>query len=200
MLEDNPYEFLGGATEETISSTVGIVVYVERNENKIDDESLIAVGKARELADMLGTGIGAIMLNTNNENIAHQVFHAGADRIFLSSDNRFMNYDTELYCGQIVELIKIHQPEIFLSAHTPTTIDFIPRTAQRLQTGLVSGCISLEIDTTERLLLVTRPAYGSKMYEIYMCQTARPQIVILKPSTFPPPLMDDLRQGLIEKI
>jgi electron transfer flavoprotein alpha subunit len=158
------------------------------------------VGKARELADMLGTGVGAILLNTTDENLGQNIFHAGANKVFQAEDNRFKNFDTELYCEKVTELIKEHNPEIFLSPASLTTTDFIPRIAQRLQTGLVSGSIALEIDTMERMLLATCPSYDGKMHEIHACETARPQMIILMPSTFPMPIMDDLRQGKIEKV
>ena len=200
MTNDNPYEFLGGAPEETVSSSIGIFVYVEADGDKISEQSFVAIGKARELADMLGSGVGAVLLNSADDDSGKELFHAGANKVFQASDNRFINYNIESYCTQLVELIKKYEPEIFLSGLSKTTVDFIPRVAQRLQTGLVSGCIALEIDTMERVLLATRPIYNGKMHEICACESARPQMMLLMPSTFPMPIMDDLRQGELEKI
>lgn len=200
MNNENLYEFLGGAPEESSSSTIGIFVYVETENNEITEESFVAVGKARELADMLGTGIGAILLNTVDEELGQKLFHAGANKIFQSKDNRFQNFDTELYCEKVGELLKEHNPEIFLSPLSLKTTDFIPRVAQRLQTGLISGGVALEIDTMERLLLATRPIYAGKMHEVHAIETARPQMVLLMPATFPMPIMDEFRQGEIEKV
>ena len=92
------------------------------------------------------------------------------------------------------------QPEIVLSAISPISIDFIPRLAQRQNTGLISGGIALEIDTTDRIVLVTRSSYGGKMREIRICKEASPQIILLAPSTFPPPILDNTRQSVIEKV
>ena len=200
MTNDNPYEFLGGAPEEIVSSTTGVFVYVEAEQDKISEESLVAIGKARELGDMLGTGVGAILLNSTNEILGNEIFYAGANKVLLANDDRFKNFDTESYCAQLAEIIKKYEPEIFLSGLNQNTVDFLPRVAQRLQTGLVSGCIALEIDTMERVLLATRPIYNGKMHEVQVCLSARPQMILLMPSTFPMPIMDDLRQGEIEKI
>ena len=199
MNNENLYESLGGAPEESTSSTIGIFVYVETESDDITEESLVGIGKARELADMLGSGVGVILLNTANEELGQKLFHAGANKVFQSHDDRFQNFDTELYCATVCELIKAHNPEIFLSPSSLRTIDFIPRVAQRLQTGLVSGCVALEIDTMERLLLATRPIYAGKMHEVHVSET-HPQIVLLMPATFPLPIMDEFRQGEIEKI
>ncbi|MBD3287857.1 hypothetical protein GF337_03560, partial [candidate division KSB1 bacterium] len=49
MADDNPYEFLGAAPEQTSSASVGILVYVEPEASNFSEESFIAIGKAREL-------------------------------------------------------------------------------------------------------------------------------------------------------
>jgi len=200
MTSDNPYDFLGGAPEESVSSVIGILVYVECENDQVVEESLVAVGKARELADMVGTGVGAILLNSSNEDCAQIVIHAGANKIFLREEKASKTYDPDLYCQQLIELVNQVQPEIVLAATTQTTIDFFPKVAQNQQTGLVSGCIALEVDTMERVLLATRPAYGGKMNEVHVCETARPQMILLMPATFPVPISDDFRTGEIEKI
>lgn len=197
---DNPYDFFGSAPEEMGGSTIGILVYAESAGDKISEESLIAVGKARELADMLGTGVGAILLNSADEVLGHQFYQAGANRVFQAKDDRYQSLDTELYCQQVSHLIKNHQPEIVLTSTSQNTVDFMPRLAQQLQTGMISGCIALEIDTTERVVLATRPRYNGNLHEIHVCESARPQIILLMPATFPMPIMDELRQGEIEKI
>ena len=200
MNNENPYEFLGGAPEETVSSSIGIFVYVEVKDDKIFDESLIALGKARELANMLGTGVAAVLLNSNQDKFAQIIFQAGGDRVFMPQDNRYTKFDSDPYSTQMTALLKEHQPEIVLAGLSAAATDFLPRLAQRLQTGLISGGIGLEVDTMERVLLVTRPIYGGKMHEVQVCPSARPQIVLLMPSAFPQPILDTFRHGEIEKI
>jgi len=200
MTTDNPYEFWGGAPEESTSSTVGIFVYIENENGNISKESLITIGKARELAGMLGSGVAAVLLNSSNEELAKQAIHAGADKVFISGDDRFSLFDSEQYTSRLTQMISEKQPEILLSCLSQQTMDFLPRVAQRLHTGLMSGIIALDIDTSDRVLLATRPAYNRQMQIIYSCPTARPQIVLLMPATFPMPIIDNLREGIIEKI
>lgn len=197
---DNAYDFWGAPPESQAISTTGIFVYIECNDSEIEASSLETLGKARELADAVGTGIAAILLNSSDENLANQLIRAGANKVFLSSDDRFQNYETELFCSQIFALIQQTNPEIFMAALSDSTRDFFPRLAQRIPTGLVSGCIQLEIDTAERSLLATHPIYGGKMFEVITWKQARPQMVLLQPGIFPPPIVDDFRSGEIEKI
>lgn len=197
---ENPYEFLGGAPEQMVSSTTGILVFAECENNEIHEESLIAIGKARELADMLGTGVGVMILNSTDETAARNAGYAGADKVFIAGDDQFQNYNTELYCSSVSDLIKSNEPEIVLCNLSFVTMDFIPRLAQRIQAGFMSGCIALEIDTSERIVLATRSQYNGKLAEIQVCKIVRPQIIMLKPATFPIPILDDLRECTIEKI
>jgi electron transfer flavoprotein alpha subunit len=100
----------------------------------------------------------------------------------------------------LLSLIQRDNPEIFMSALSSITRDFFPRLAQRIPTGLVSGCTNLDIDTTERSLLATRPIFGGKMFEVMTWRKSRPQMVLIRPEIFPPPIMDEYRSGEIEKI
>lgn len=194
------YDFWGAAPEPGAVSTMGIFIFIESNDSAITPAALEALGKARELADALGTGIAAILLNSSDENLASQLIHAGANKVFLASDNRFQNYATELYCDQLAILIQQANPEILMATLSDATRDFFPRLAQRIPTGLVSGCTQLEIDTAERALLATHPIIGGKMFEVITWKQARPQMVLLQAGIFPPPIMDEFRSGEIEKI
>ncbi|MBD3289107.1 hypothetical protein GF337_09910, partial [candidate division KSB1 bacterium] len=107
--------------------------------------------------------------------------------------------DNMKMCDFLANVIQKIEPEVFLAPMSDNIPDFLPRVAQRIGTGLVSGCISIDIDTTDRVVLANRPAYGSKMHEIHVCPTARPQMILLMPATFPLPIMDEFRSGTIEK-
>ena len=196
----NNYDFWGAPPESQSVSTMGIFVFVECNELAIEQSSFEALGKARELGDALGTGVAAIILNSNDDNLANSLIHAGANKVFLPSDDRFQNYETELYCNKSLSLIHRDNPEIFIAALSSITRDFFPRLAQRIPTGLVSGCTNLDIDTTERSLLATHPIYGGKMFEVMTWKKSRPQMVLLQPGIFPPLIMDEFRSGELEKI
>jgi electron transfer flavoprotein alpha subunit len=200
QLTVDEYDFWGSAPESEAVSTTGIFVFVEATDSAIEQSSLEAIGKAREVADALGTGVAAILLNSGDENLANELIHAGANKVLLSSDDRFENFETEFYCSQLLALIQQYNPEILIAALSDMTCDFFPRLAQRIPTGLVSGCINLEIDTAERSLLATRPIYGGKMFEVITWKKSRPQLVLLQPGNFPPPIVDEYRSGEIEKI
>lgn len=196
----NAYDFWGAPPESQTISTAGIFVFTESANLEIEENSLETIGKAKELADALGTGVAAILLNSSDENFAKLLIHAGANKVFLTSDDRFKNFESELFCDQLFSLVQQHNPEILMAALSNSTRDFFPRLAQRIPTGLVSGCTNLEIDTTDRSLLATRPIYGGKMFEVITWKQARPQMALLQSGIFPPPIMDEFRSGEIEKI
>lgn len=200
MENENPYQFLGGAPEQSASASVGILVYIEPDKSTLSEESFVAIGKCRELGDMLGTSVGAISVDPQIEKCAEEAFHAGADKLFLPEKTDIEKYERERYCDFITHVIKQIEPEVLIAPASPQIVDFLPRVAQQLKTGLISGCIAIDIDTTDRVVLVTRPAYGGKMHEIYTCATARPQMIMLMPASFSLPIMDDYRSGSIEKI
>jgi electron transfer flavoprotein alpha subunit len=194
---ENIYNFWGAPPESQAVSTMGIFVFVECNESEIEQSSFEVLGKARELAEALGTGVAAILLNSNDEKWAESLIHAGANKVFLPGDDRFQKYETGLYCNELFSLIQRDNPEIFMAALSYFTRDFFPRLAQRIPTGLVSGCTNLDIDTSERSLLATRSIFGGKMFEVMTWKKSRPQMVLIQPGIFPQPIMDEYRSGEI---
>ena len=197
---ESVYDFWGASPTSEIISTTSIFVYAESRDSELEENSIRVLGKARELADALGTGIGAICLDVDNEDFARKLISAGADKVFLSKDDRFKTYETELFCSQLFSLVQEKHPEMLMAALSHFTCDFFPRLAQRIATGLVSGCTGLEIDTADRSLLATRPIYGGKMFEVRTWQHPGLQMVLLQPGIFPQPITDEFRSGDIEKI
>ena len=78
--------------------------------------------------------------------------------------------------------------------------DLAPRLAQRLNTGLMSNCVGLSLDMSERLLLGRFPVLGGEMYHTVACPEARPQIATLKPGYFRMPYEDAYRAGEVQQV
>jgi len=83
---------------------------------------------------------------------------------------------------------------------SPLGNDLAPRLAQRLNTGLISHCIKLDLDMSERLLLGTVPTLGGEVYRTFACPEARPQMATMRPKTVPPAERDESRKGEIIKM
>ncbi|MFC1949325.1 FAD-binding protein [Chloroflexota bacterium] len=161
----------------------GIWVFAEQRDGIIKNVGYELLSRGRELADTLDTELCAVCMGYNIKE-AEQLISYGADRIYLVDDPALGDHSEELYVGQLVRLIQEHKPEIVLTGATSLGRSFIPRVAATLKTGLTADCTGLDVDTENRLLLQTRPAFGGNIMATIICQSRRPQMATVRPRVF----------------
>ncbi len=158
------------------------------------------LGRAREMADSLGVRVGAVVLGQNVRPLATEAIACGADMAFVADDEALSEYRTETYTAVLSDLVKEKKPEILLLGATARGRDLAPRLATRLGTGLITECIALELDESERLLLGTRASYGGLLLSQIICRTARPQMATVRPGHLRALARDAYREGAVEDI
>jgi electron transfer flavoprotein alpha subunit len=85
-----------------------------------------------------------------------------------------------------VDLAKAHGPSILLGAATALGKDLFPRVAGRLQTGLASDCVGLDVDD-QGVLVAERPIFAGKAMVNAITPQARPQMACVRPNVLPVP-------------
>jgi electron transfer flavoprotein alpha subunit len=159
--------------------------------------SLQLVGRARQLAEQLGTHVGAILLGDGVEDAARQLVAAGADRVYLGDAPHLAIYQPEAYTKIVVKLAREQKPDILLLGSTYMGRELAPLVAVRLETGLTAHCIDLVLD--ENGILQQRvPAYGGLISII--CPERRPQMATVARGVFLNPELDESRAGEIVRL
>ena len=74
-----------------------------------------------------------------------------------------MSYTTDGYTQALCQLIEEIQADIVLMGHTSIGKDLAPRTAARLDAGLVSDCTAVSVEDGE--VVFTRPIYSGKAFQ-----------------------------------
>lgn len=159
-----------------------------------------AMGQARELADQIGVYVFGLLLGEGVEVLGEALFSLGADSVLAVEHPELAEYQPEVFEDLLAGLVDEYRPEILLIPATTLGNDLAPRLAQRLDTGLLSHCVGLEMDLSERLLLGTFPALGGELYHTAACPGARPQMATLQPGSFPSPYRDPHRSGMVQRV
>ena len=188
------------AGEARVQDYRNIWVFAEQRDGVLAKVSHQLVGKARELADVLGAKAEAVLLGHNVEPLAQGLIADGADVVYLAEDPLLEHYRTDAYAKVLSDLIQSKKPEIVLFGATTVGRDLAPRISQRIYTGLTADCTGLEIDESERLLLQTRPAFGGNIMATITCARHRPQMSTVRPGVMKAPQPDETRQGVIERV
>ena len=155
------------------------------------------VGKARSLADELGTAVEVVLLGEGIEAQAANLFAAGADRVYLGNDHGLANYHPDVYTEVITLLAETHLPQIILLGSTPMGRELAPLVAATLETGLTAHCIDLCINS-EDIMEQIIPAYGGEI--TIVCPERKPQMATVAQGVFPTPVPEKGRTGEVVSI
>lgn len=158
----------------------GVLVFVEQRYNEIQNVSLELLGKGRKIADELGVTLVATLIGKDIGKHSRLLIEYGADKVLLLEDNHLELYATEPYTQAMFQALNAEKPEIVLFGATSIGRDLAPRVSARLETGLTADCTSLDI-SEERMLLMTRPAFGGNIMATIISPDHRPQMSTVRP-------------------
>ena len=122
-------------------------VVVEQHDGVAAEVSLELLGRARELAERLGVGIGAVLAGAGApvRALAPGLVARGADTVYLADHEALAHYLALPYTAVVSHLVREHRPQIVLYGATTTGRDLAPRVASTLRTGLTADCTDLRI-------------------------------------------------------
>jgi electron transfer flavoprotein alpha subunit len=181
-------------------------VFVEQHDGVAAEVSLELLGRARELAQTLGVGVGVVLAGAGEavRTLAPDLIARGADVVHLADDEAFAQYLALPHTRLVCHLIDVHRPQIVLYGATTTGRDLAPRVASALRTGLTADCTDLRIgdhtikDVAYRdLLFQIRPAFGGNIIATIISPEHRPQMATVREGVMVMPVADLERTGTV---
>jgi electron transfer flavoprotein alpha subunit len=176
-----------------------VFVFIEQRGGVVQPVALELLGKARELADELGEQVCAMLLGEGIEGLAADCIAHGADVVYVADAPELKDYVTEPYAQAICQIAREHKPSIILIGATTIGRDLGPRLSARLVTGLTADCTGLAV-SEERLLMMTRPAFGGNLMATIVCREHRPQMSTVRPGVMVALRPDTTRTGRVERV
>lgn len=183
-----------------LSDYKGVAVFIEVRDSRGGEVSWELTGKARELAGKMGTQVYGFLVGSGVEPVAKEAIAYGCDVVYVIDNPLFKMYLSRAYGKALVQLCEEVKPEIVLIGATPLGRDLSSVVATQLQTGLTADCTGLDIDPQERLLLMTRPAFGGNIMATILCRNRRPQMSTVRPRVMKMPPKDPSRHGEIRAV
>ena len=187
------------AEKKDFSDHKGVWVFAEQKKGRVQSVSFELIGKARELADKLGTYVGAVLLGHNVDMASQELIEAGADTVYVVDAPQLANFLDEAYSKILIKLIQKYKPEAVLSGATIIGRSLMSRVAITVDCGLTADCTGLDIDPDRKILLQTRPAFGGNIMATIISPNHRPQMATVRHKVFTQPELDKRRKGKIIK-
>ncbi|MFV8830488.1 electron transfer flavoprotein subunit alpha/FixB family protein [Alkalihalobacterium sp. APHAB7] len=167
-----------------------VLVLGEIREGELRNVSFEAVAAAKLIAD--GGEVVAALLGESVGDLANAMIHAGADRVVKVEHADLKAYTTDAYQQAILQVMDVEQPEGVVMGHTSIGKDVSPRIAAKLNAGLVSDVVNVEVDGGDAVF--TRPIYSGKAFEKKQVEEGT-VLVTIRPNNITPLEKDESRSG-----
>jgi electron transfer flavoprotein alpha subunit len=169
----------------------GVWIIADNREQTLE---LLTIG--RELATTLSTKLTALLWH-DREPADNYISH-GADEILLLPSLP-EDQPLDAFIPVIAVEAQKEDPDIILVASTMRGKDIAARIATRLNTGLCSDCIALNLNGDTKTVEMERLVFGGAAVQKVTC-TVRPSMATIPPKTFEPAVKQEGRQGNIREI
>ena len=174
----------------------GICVYADCSGGKIHRVTFELCGKAKELAQVTGHPVYALVIGHQVNDCAETLRHYGVDKVFLYDDPAFRDFRIEPYTAAFCDFIEKHKPSSILVGATNLGRQLAPRVAARCRTGLTADCTVLEMKENTDLVQI-RPAFGGNIMAQIVTPNTRPQFCTARYKVFSEPKPSEQPSGEI---
>jgi electron transfer flavoprotein alpha subunit len=161
--------------------------------------TLQVLGKARALSGDKGR-VTVVLLGHQVEKIAKEYIAYGAQRILLVDHPQLTSYRTDLFTTLISDLIREHEPEIFLVEASEFGKELAARIAKRLGVGLCADCISISWDELRERLIASCPTFSGNFLAQIVWNTNRPYMATVSSGIFSERSYEKTASGEITKV
>jgi len=177
-----------------MSNKIIIAVVVEHDQNGIKPVTYEILQTANRLAGC----VIAYYFSNSVEIDAQQLFDSGADDVRFCIHSDFYQYTHENYASGLLSEIQKSQPDILLLSSSNNGKELSAELATRLNVGLATDCIDLQI-TNEGEVLVNRPIFSGKALLSCELKGKKPYLITLRPNVFRDEAFKATRKGIIKK-
>ena len=136
-----------------------------------------------QAAKKSGAETHALFLGASAVSALAEAAHHGAQAVHLFKDDSLDQYNSELFCGALALVTEKIKPQILLASASSTGKDLFPRLAARLQTGIASDCIELQIQGDS--VTAKKPMYSGKCFAHVDFSNSPIKIVLMRANQLP---------------
>ncbi len=176
---------------------MSVFVWIEQFNGKPTATSWEVLGKARSLADELGTTVGAMLFGSGIEGDAQTAISYGADTVYVCDDPLFKTFRLNAYATATEKIVKEQKPAIVLFPASMRGRDLSGAVAADLGTGLAADVLDLSIKNGR--LLSVRPVFSGNILADVVSKTD-PQLASVRGRAFPMPDPVAGRAGSVVKV
>jgi len=138
-----------------------VLVLGEVRGEELRNVSFEAIAAGKEIAN--GGEVVGVLLGENVTDLGKEMIAYGADRVVVVNNEKLKNYTPDGFGQALRQVIDSENPDAVIMGHTSIGKDLAPKIAAKLEAGVVSDAIAVEVDGDD--VIFTRPIYSGKAFE-----------------------------------
>ena len=159
-----------------------ILVFMETRSGQMKRSSVEALSEGRRAADALGSRLHALLIGPSVAGLAAGLAPQRPDKVLVAEHEVLGQYHPEAYAPVLASAVRRTGAAYVFIPATAMGRDLAARAAARLEAGLASDCIQVEVSGGE--LRAKRPVYSGRAVATVRF-TTRPALLSLRPNAFP---------------
>ncbi len=168
-----------------------ILVFAEHTNGKLKRSSI----ELLHAGFNSGNEVAAVVFGTHGDDIVSALNQNGASEVHILKDGALDSYNPELYATNLISIIGKIQPAIILASASSVGKDLFPKIAARLNTGIASDCVSLNISGDN--VTATKPMYSGKAIATVNFENSPIKIVLMRANQLPIESIDGAKSSKV---
>jgi electron transfer flavoprotein alpha subunit len=165
---------------------MSVLVWIEQKNNEAVASSWEVLGKARELADALGTKVAALVMGDSTEATAQAAGDYGANEVYTITDPLLAHYRLSAYAEGLRQAVERAGATVVLAAATSNGRELCAAVACDLDAGLAPDAVDLRVEDGK--LVAVRAIYSNNILSDVVFRSPR-QFASVRPRSFGLPQM-----------
>lgn len=172
-----------------------VLVLAEVKDGSLRNVSYEAIAAAKTVSE--GGEVVAVLLGESVSHLAQGLIHQGADRVVVVENENLSNYSSDGFSQALLAVVNEEEPEGIIIGHTSLGKDLSPKVASKLDAGLISDVIDVEVAGDN--VVFTRPIYAGKAFEKKIV-TDGIIFATIRPNNIAPLEKDESRSGEVNNL
>ncbi|MDI9546146.1 MAG: electron transfer flavoprotein subunit alpha/FixB family protein [Chloroflexota bacterium] len=174
---------------------MSVLVWIEQSNNQAVPSSWETLGKARELADALGTELAAVVMGAETAATAAAAGQYGADVVYAIASPLLAEYRLSAYVAGLEKAVQGAGATVLLASATTRGRELSAAVACRLDAGIAPDATDLRIEGGK--LAAVRPVYSNNLL-VDITFDGDLQVASVRPRSFPMPVAGDAKAAVKE--
>jgi electron transfer flavoprotein alpha subunit len=162
------------------SKNIWVLPEINSSDGVINKLGLGLLTEAGNIAGRVGGTVTGIAFGDEYQDFSKVLGQYGVSRAYFFLDPLLKYFSAEAYTAAVLAGIQNEKPWLFLMGDTTVGRELAPRLAALLNTGLVTGCVRIDLSEPE-IPVFYRPVYAGQLYQEVVLETDRTMLVTMDP-------------------